>query len=74
MKRKKIWFLVLILGLMTLSTVIYVTMLRNAKTSYANGRLVWQEESVKNPYMTDFSHENLVPRPQIYRLSERHRY
>lgn len=45
MKRKKLWFLVLILGLMTLSTVIYVTMLRNAKTSYANGRLVWQEDT-----------------------------
>jgi hypothetical protein len=29
---------------------------------------------VKNPYMTDFSHENLGLRPQIYRLSERHGY
>jgi hypothetical protein len=74
MKRKKMWLFVLVVGIMTLSTLLYVTMLRNANTSYANGRFVWQEESVKNPYITDFSHENLDPRLQIYRLSERHGY
>lgn len=44
MKGKKIWVFVLIVGIMTLSTVFYVTMLRNAKTSYANGRFVEQED------------------------------
>jgi hypothetical protein len=45
MKRKKLWLFVLIVGIMTLSTVLYVTMLRNARTSYANGRFVWQEDT-----------------------------
>lgn len=43
MKGRKLWVFVLVVGIMTLSTVCYVTMLRNAKTSYANGRFVEQE-------------------------------
>lgn len=44
MKGKKIWFVILLVGIMTLTTVFYVTMVQNAKTSYANGRFVEQEE------------------------------
>lgn len=40
MKRGKVWMLVLIVSVMTLTTVFYVTMVRNAKTSYANGKFV----------------------------------
>lgn len=40
MKNKKIWIFVLVVCIMTLTTVFYVTMVRNAKTSYANGRFV----------------------------------
>lgn len=44
MKRGKVWMLVLIVSVMTLTTVFYVTMVRNAKTSYANGKFVeWRK-------------------------------
>lgn len=46
MKRKKMWVFVLVVCIMTLTTVFYVTMVRNAKTSYANGRFVEQEEGI----------------------------
>ena len=48
MKNKKMWLLVLVVCMMTLSTVVYVTMVHNAKTSYANGRFVEQEEGAGN--------------------------
>lgn len=48
MKNKKMWFLVLVVCIMTLTTVFYVTMVRNAKTSYANGRFVEMEEGIGN--------------------------
>ncbi len=43
MKRKKLWIFALLIGIMTLSTICYISMVRNAKTSYANGRFVEQE-------------------------------
>ena len=46
MRNKKMWVFVLVVCIMTLTTVFYVTMVRNAKTSYANGRFVeWEEET-----------------------------
>lgn len=32
--------LVVVIGIMTVTTVFFVTMVRNARTSYANGRFV----------------------------------
>lgn len=46
MKNKRIWVFVLLVCIMTLTTVFYVTMVRNAKTSYANGRFVKMEERI----------------------------
>lgn len=37
------WFYVLVIGVMTLSTVCYIAIMRNAKTTYANGKFVEQE-------------------------------
>jgi len=41
--KKKMWFYVLVIGVMTLSTVCYIAIMRNAKTTYANGKFVEQE-------------------------------
>lgn len=40
MKKGYIWAIFLIVGIMTLTTVCYFTMVKNAKTNYANGQLV----------------------------------
>lgn len=41
--KKKIWVLFLVLSIMTVTTVCYVSMVHNAKTSYANGKFVYRE-------------------------------
>lgn len=43
MRKKKMWFYVLLIGIMTLSTVCYIAIMRNARTTYANGKFVEQE-------------------------------
>lgn len=43
MKRKKMWFFVLVVGVMTLSTICYIAIMHNARTTYANGKFVEQE-------------------------------
>ena len=43
MRKKKMWFYVLLIGIMTLSTVCYIEIMRNARTNYANGKFVEQE-------------------------------
>lgn len=44
MRRGKAWVLILIVGILTLTTVCYVTMVKNAKTTYANGKFVERED------------------------------
>ena len=43
MRKKKMWFYVLLIGIMTLSTVCYIAIMRNARTTYANGKFEEQE-------------------------------
>ena len=40
MKKSYVWVIAIIVGVMTLTTVCYFTMVKNAKTNYANGQLV----------------------------------
>ena len=39
MRKKKMWFYVLLIGI----TVCYIAIMRNARTTYANGKFVEQE-------------------------------
>ncbi len=40
MKKGYVWVIAIVLGIMTLTTVCYFTMVKNAKTNYANGKFV----------------------------------
>lgn len=52
MKKGYLWAIFLVVGIMALTTVCYFTMVKNAKTNYANGQLVertiveWSEYEV----------------------------
>lgn len=41
--KRKCGFMCCSLGIMTLSTVCYIAIMRNARTTYANGKFVEQE-------------------------------
>ncbi len=40
MKKGYIWAIAIIVGIMTLTTVFYFTMVKNSRTNYANGKFV----------------------------------
>ncbi len=40
MRKNKVWLVAIIFGIMLVTTVCYITSVKNAKTSYANGRVV----------------------------------
>lgn len=47
MKKNKVWLIAIAFGLMVITTVCYLTSVRNTRTEYANGRIVersWYEE------------------------------
>ncbi len=47
MKKNKVWLIAIVFGLMIITTVCYLTSVRNTRVEYANGRIVersWDEE------------------------------
>ena len=40
MRKKRFWLVALILGIMMVTTGLYITMVHNTKTTYANGKFV----------------------------------
>lgn len=46
MRRSRLWLFLLIAGIMTMTTVYYVTVMGNAKTNYTNGRMVENENII----------------------------
>ena len=40
MRRNKVWLIAIIFGVMLITTVCYITSVKNARTTYVNGRVV----------------------------------
>ncbi len=45
MKKNRVWLIVIIAGVMLITTVCYIASVKNARTQYANGRIVERMES-----------------------------
>lgn len=62
MKKNKVWLIAIIFGLMIITTVCYLTSVRNTRVEYANGRIVertWEEEPDTSMVAFSWSHEKL---------------
>ena len=48
MKGNRVWLFAIIIGIMIITTVCYITSVRNARTEFANGRVVFKEVGYEN--------------------------
>lgn len=62
MKKNKVWLIAIVFGLMIITTVCYLTAVRNTRTEYANGRVVeryHEEEPDAGIVAFNWSHNKL---------------
>ena len=62
MKKNKVWLIAIVFGLMIITTVCYLTTVRNTRVEYANGRIVekiWEEESDVGMVAFNWNHKKL---------------
>ena len=62
MRKNKVWLIAIVFGLMIITTVCYLTAVRNTRTEYANGRVVeryHEEEPDAGIVAFNWSHNKL---------------
>lgn len=62
MNKNKVWLIAIVFGLMIITTVCYLTSVRNTRVEYVNGRIVeraWNDEPDASMIAFSWNHKKL---------------